>query len=160
MKVVVTTILDAPVERIWAEVKTPRLLNHVAAPLITFDLIDPATMPAHWGDGRYLVSMRFLGLIPIGRQWIVTSTPQPEDQTRGGFRIRDNGIGDIAKVWDHLIVIEARTDGRTAYRDEVEVKAGVLTLGVWLFAHWFYRHRQARWRRLVRQGFRYPDNRA
>ncbi|CAB4573801.1 MAG: hypothetical protein F2555_04450 [Actinobacteria bacterium] len=160
MKVVVTTILDAPVERIWAEVKTPRLLDHVAAPLITFDLIDPATMPAHWGDGRYLVSMQFLGLIPIGRQWIVTSTPQPEDQTRGVFRIRDNGIGDIAKVWDHLIVIEARTDGRTAYRDEVEVKAGVLTLGVWLFAHWFYRHRQARWRRLVRQGFRYPDNRA
>ena len=160
MKVVVTTILDAPVERIWAEVKTPRLLNHVAAPLITFDLIDPATMPAHWGDGRYLVSMQFLGLIPIGRQWIVTSTPQPEDQARGVFRIRDNGIGDIAKVWDHLIVIEALTDGRTAYRDEVEVKAGFLTLGVWLFAHWFYRHRQARWRRLVRQGFRYPDNRA
>ena len=160
MKVVVTTILDAPVERIWAEVKTPRLLDHVAAPLITFDLIDPATMPAHWGDGRYLVSMQFLGLIPIGRQWIVTSTPQPEDQTRGVFRIRDNGIGDIAKVWDHLIVIEALTDGRTAYRDEVEVKAGVLTLGVWLFAHWFYRHRQARWRRLVRQGFRYPSDRA
>jgi hypothetical protein len=158
LKVVVTTILDAPVERIWAEVKTPRLLNHVAAPLITFDLIDPATMPAHWGDGRYLVSMRFLGLIPIGRQWIVTSTPQPEDQARGVFRIRDNGIGDIAKVWDHLIVIEARTDGRTAYRDEVEVKAGFLTLGVWLFAYWFYRHRQARWRRLVRQGFRYPGD--
>lgn len=160
MKVVVTTILDAPVERIWAEVKTPRLLNHVAAPLITFDLIDPATMPAHWGDGRYLVSMRFLGLIPIGRQWIVTSTPQPEDQARGVFRIRDNGIGDIAKVWDHLIVIEARADGRTAYRDEVEVKAGFLTLGAWLFAHWFYRHRQARWRRLVQQGFRYTGDRA
>lgn len=159
MKVIVTTILDAPVERIWAEVKTPRLLNYVAAPLIVFDLIDPATMPAQWGGGRYLVSMRFLGLIPIGRQWIVTTTPQPEDQARGAFRIRDNGIGDIAKVWDHLIVIEARTDGRTDYRDEVEVRAGVLTLGVWLFAHWFYRHRQARWRRLVRKGFRFPGER-
>ena len=155
-----TTILDAPVERIWAEVKTPRLLNYVAVPLIVFDLIDPATMPAHWGDGRYRVSMRFLGLIPIGRQWIVTTTPQPEDQARGVFRIRDNGIGDIAKVWDHLIVIEARTDGRTDYRDEVEVRAGVLTPGVWLFAHWFYRHRQARWRRLVRKGFRFPEERA
>ncbi len=159
MKVVVKTVLDAPVERIWAEVKTPRLLNYVAAPLIVFDLIDPKTMPAHWGDGRYLVSMRFLGLIPIGRQWFVTSTPQPEDQARGVFRIHDNGIGDIAKVWSHLIVIEPQADGRTAYRDEVEVKAGVLTLGVWLFAHWFYRHRQTRWRRLVRQGFRYPGDR-
>lgn len=160
MRVVVRTVLDAPVERIWAEVKTPRLLSYVAAPLIVFDLIDPKTMPAHWGDGRYLVSMRFLGLIPIGRQWIVSSTLRPEDQARGVFRIRDNGMGDIAKVWDHLIVIEAQADGRTAYRDEVEVKAGVLTLGVWLFANWFYRHRQSRWRRLVRQGFRYPGDRA
>ncbi|WP_252258305.1 hypothetical protein [Erythrobacter aurantius] len=132
----------------------------MAAPLIAFDPIDPVTMPAHWGDGRYLVRMRFLGLIPIGRQQIATSTPQPEDQARGVFRLRDNATGDIAKVWDHFIVIEARTDGRTAYRDEVEVKAGVLTLGVWLFAHWFYRHRQARWRRLVRRGFRYPGDRA
>jgi hypothetical protein len=160
VKAVVTTILDAPVERIWAELKTPRVLKHVAAPLIAFDHIDPATMPALWGDGRYLVRMRFLGLIPIGRQMIVTSMPQPEDQARGVFRLRDNATGDIAKVWDHLIVIEARRDGRPAYRDEVEVKAGVLTLGVWLFAHWFYRHRQARWRRLVRQGFRYPGDRA
>ena len=77
MKVVVNTVLDAPVERIWAELKTPRLLNYVAAPLIVFDLIDPPTMPDHWSDGRYLFSMRFLGLIPLGRQWIVTSTPQP-----------------------------------------------------------------------------------
>ncbi len=119
MKVIVKTVLDAPAERIWAEVKMPPLLNYVAAPLILFDLIDPPAMPAHWSDGRYLVSMRFLGLIPIGRQWIVTSTQQPEDQARGVFRIRDNGIGDIAKVWDHLIVIEARADGRTSYSDEV-----------------------------------------
>lgn len=160
MKAVVTTILDAPVERIWAELRTTRSLNCVAAPLIAFDPIDPVTMPAHWGDGRYLVSMRFLGSIPIGHQWIVTSTPQREDHARGVFRLRDNATGDIAKVWDHLIVIEARTDGRTAYRDEVEVKVGVLTLGVWLFAHWFYRHRQERWRRLVQQGFRYPGDRA
>ena len=156
MKVVVKTVLDAPVERIWAEVKTPDLLRFVAAPLVIFDLIDPPSLPAQWSDGRYLVRMRFLGLIPLGRQWIVTSTPQPEDHPKGVFRIRDKGVGDIAKVWDHLIVIEARPDGRTAYRDEVEVRAGVLTLGVWLFAQGFYRHRQARWRRLVRQGFRYP----
>lgn len=159
VKAVITTLLEAPVERVWAELKKPRLLMHVAAPLISFELIEPATMPAHWGDGRYLVRMRFLGLIPLGRQWIVTSTPQPEDQARGVFRVRDQGCGDLAKVWDHLIVIEARNDGRTAYRDEVEIKAGLLTPAVWLFAHGFYRHRQARWTRLIRKGFRYPDDR-
>ena len=72
MKVVVKTVLDAPVERIWAEVKTPALLRFVAAPLVIFDLIDPPSLPPQWRDGRYLVRMRFLGLIPLGRQWIVT----------------------------------------------------------------------------------------
>ncbi|MBU6407120.1 MAG: hypothetical protein KGS44_08300 [Alphaproteobacteria bacterium] len=160
MRVVVRTVLDAPAERIWAEVKTPRLLRHVAAPLIVFDLIDPPTMPPLWGEGRYHVGMRFLGFLPIGRQWIVTTTPAPADQSKGVYRIRDNGVGDIAKMWDHLIVIEARPDGRTDYRDEVDVNAGILTLGVWLFAQWFYRHRQARWRGLVRQNFRYPSESA
>ena len=141
MKVVVRTVLDAPVERIWTELKTTALLRFVAAPLVIFDLIDPPSLPLQWRAESYLVRMRFLGLIPLGRQWIVTSTPQPEDHARGVFRLRDKGVGDIAKVWDHLIVIEALADGRTAYRDEVEVRAGVLTLGVWLFAQGFYRHR-------------------
>lgn len=157
MKVVVRTILDAPADRVWAEVRTPRLLRHVAAPMIVFDLIDPKQMPEVWADGRYHVGMRFLGIVPIGRQWIVTSTPNPEDHANGVYRIRDAGVGDIAKTWDHLIVIEARSDGRTDYRDEVEVKAGVLTLGVWLFAQVFYRHRQSRWRALAKRKLRRDD---
>jgi hypothetical protein len=160
VKAVITTVFDAPVDRIWAELKTTRVLHHVAAPLIAFEPIDPPALPILWDDGHYLVKLRFLTLIPLGHQRIVTSTPQPEAQAEGVFRLRDQGTGDIAKVWDHFIVIQGRPDGRTAYRDEVEVKAGVFTLGVWLFAHWFYRHRQARWRRLVRRGFRIPGGSA
>jgi len=156
MKLVVRTVLDAPAARIWDEVRKPQLLQHIAAPLVVFDPIDPPTLPAEWREGRFHVGMRFLGLLPIGRQWIVTSTPQPEDHARGVYRIRDAGVGAITKTWDHLIVIAARADGRSDYADEIEVKAGVLTLGVWLFAHWFYRHRQARWRSLIARGFRYP----
>ncbi len=33
----------------------------------------------------------------------------------------------IAKNWNHLIVIEAQADGRTACRDEADVKAGRLS---------------------------------
>lgn len=158
MRAVITTTLDAPVKRIWAELQTTRLLNYVASPIIVFDFIDPETVPTHWGDGDYLVSMRFLGFIPIGRQRIITTTPQPEDHPLGKFRLRDNATGEIAKVWDHHIVIEARTDGRTTYTDDIQISAGALTLGVWFFAQLFYRYRQARLRRLARQGFLYPDS--
>ncbi|MCE3006462.1 MAG: hypothetical protein LW853_06490 [Rickettsiales bacterium] len=45
VKVVVKTVLDAPVERIWTELKTPALLRFVAAPLVIFDLIDSPSLP-------------------------------------------------------------------------------------------------------------------
>ena len=51
--------------------------------------------------------------------------------------------------------MQALPDGRTRYTDSVEVRAGLLTPLVWAFATAFYRHRQRRWRRLVRRGFRY-----
>jgi hypothetical protein len=40
-------------------------------------------------------------------------------------------------------------------RDTVEVRAGVLTPFIWLFAQLFYRHRQRRWRALVARRFAY-----
>jgi hypothetical protein len=159
MKLRIASIFDAPPERVWDEVRTTRLLRHVAAPLIVFDPVEPPVLPEIWPEGRHRVRMRALGILPIGRQWIVTSMPDPEEHARGVYRIRDEGSGDLVRVWDHRIVIRARPDGRTDYADEVEVHAGLLTPVVWLFAHVFYRYRQARWRRLIARGFRYPDDR-
>jgi hypothetical protein len=147
-------------ERVWAEVRTPRLLRHVAAPLITFQMLEPKALPEQWHEGRFRVFMWFLGFIPFGRQWIVTSEPPPPDGApdRANTRcIRDNGTGDMVRVWDHWIFIRPGPDGGTLYRDRVDIKAGVLTPFVWLFAVWFYRHRQSRWRKLVDNGFAYPN---
>lgn len=156
----IETQLPAPPERIWAEVKTSKLLLYVAAPLVRFYPIEPKALPERWTAGRYRVSMWFLGLIPLGRQWVVISeppappdTPAPEETQI----IRDEGTGDLVRVWDHWIFIRPGPDGTTLYRDRVDVKAGPLTPFVWLFAAWFYRHRQARWRKLVSRGFHYPS---
>jgi hypothetical protein len=35
--------------------------------------------------------------------------------------------------------------------DEIEIEAGWLTFFVWLFAQWFYRHRQRKWRNVARR---------
>jgi len=40
-------------------------------------------------------------------------------------------------------------------RDRVANNAGILTPCIWLFAQLFYRHRQRRWRQLVKGGFTY-----
>jgi hypothetical protein len=59
-------------------------------------------------------------------------------------RLRDNGHSALIKTWDHRITIASDDQGGTLYRDEVEVRAGLLTPFIWVFAQIFYRHRQRR----------------
>jgi hypothetical protein len=37
------------------------------------------------------------------------------------------------------------------YRDMIDVDAGHLTVLVWAWTNWFYRHRQKRWRSLAKR---------
>jgi transglutaminase-like putative cysteine protease len=89
------------------------------------------------------------GWLPIGRQAMRVSR-----RSDGDVRLlRDDGRGQLATTWDHSIRVEPAADGGTQYTDTVEVRAGLLTLVVWVFAQAFYRHRQRRWRALVQRGF-------
>ena len=159
MKLRVTTMIDAPVEKVWQEVCSTRLLAYVASPLMAFDPVDPPRLPARWEAGDYRVMMKALGFLPLGKQIIGIRYPRGElagrEANAGPLQLRDAGSGALTKVWDHLITISARDDGRTCYIDDVEIKAGLLTPFIWLFALVFYRHRQARWRRLAAMGFDY-----
>ena len=53
-------------------------------------------------------------------------------------------------VWNHTIRFRPLENGKLHCTDEIEIQAGLLTGVVWAFAHVFYRHRQRRWRRLLR----------
>jgi hypothetical protein len=111
----------------------------------------PAELPATWADGDYEVQMLLFGWLPAGRQLI-----RILHSTDGrAWVLRDDGKGQLAKTWDHTIRVEPDASGGTKYTDVVEVRAGVLTPFVWMFASVFYRHRQRRWRLLVRRGFVY-----
>jgi hypothetical protein len=107
-------------------------------------------LPDSWSEGTYRVRLHLFGLVPFGEQAIVISIPP----TATGFALRDAGHSALIKTWDHLITIQPHGNG-SIYRDRVEVKAGVLTPLIWLFAQVFYRHRQRRWRALVARKFNY-----
>ncbi|MCE7988188.1 MAG: hypothetical protein DYG89_44075 [Caldilinea sp. CFX5] len=156
MLVQVSTILDCPAEKAWQEVHTTRLLQYVAAPVLAFAPVDPPTLPEEWAEGKYQVAMKLFGLLPFGKQWIGIIKP-PTDKTAHPqrYEVIDNGSGDIVSRWYHRIIIQATADGRTQYTDAVEISAGMLTIFIWLFAQFFYRHRQRRWRKLIKNGFRY-----
>jgi hypothetical protein len=153
VRVDVGTVVPADLPRVTAEVMTSRLLRYVSWPLITFTPVEPAELPETWQPGEYRVRMRSLWLLPLGEQTIRISVPPAAE---GEHLLRDDGSGQLARRWDHVIRLRAAPDGAgTLYRDEVDIEAGLLTLPVWAFASLLYRWRQRRWRRLARRRFRY-----
>ncbi len=144
-----STFLPCAPERCIAEVLRPRLLHHVAWPLVRFVPIHPVPWPDEWKPGDYWVKMRLFAILPLGCQKIGLSFPV---RTRKQLQMRDDGHGAMMRMWDHWIII-TEAPGGTRYTDSVEVKAGLLTPLVWTFAWIFYGHRQRRWRGLVARGF-------
>lgn len=147
MKVSLSTIIDLPPDEVWQRVQTPQLLLHIAAPLVRFRFNGVAA-PATWAEAEsWPMSLSLFGFLPFGIQWIVPSV-HTSDASPWPKRLRDNGHSALIKTWDHWITVEPDEAGGTLYRDEVEVRAGLLTPFIWLFAQAFYRHRQRRWRAL------------
>lgn len=154
MKLRLSTVFNAPIEQVFEQVKTPRLLQYIAYPLIEFRPVEPAVFPEVWTVGDYRVEMRFLSLISMGEQSIRIRL-EPAQQIPGQrYQLLDDGYSRLIQRWHHLIHLEALPNGFTQYVDELEVEAGLLTKPVWLFAYLFYSYRQYRWRQLVRSGFK------
>jgi hypothetical protein len=57
--------------------------------------------------------------------------------------------GRLARVWNHTLSFREVAPGAVSYTDEIEIQAGWLTPGIWLFAQVFYRYRQRRWKALL-----------
>lgn len=134
MKLDIATVLPCAPEQAWDAVGRVRVLQYVAAPLVRFEPVEPPSWPEVWNDGRYRVRMKLFGLLPMGRHWIVISHPSPDDASSDTRHVRDNGGGSLIPGWDHLISIGPAGTGSTRYRDTLEVRAGLLTFPVWLFA--------------------------
>jgi len=150
-----TTYLACSPEKCFLEVSSSRLLEFVSWPMVRFDPIDPPRLPRVWEEKHYLVKVSVFGFIPFGRQHINITGRNRSGETGSFFvEVRDNGHGSFISTWDHFISIR-ETGAGCRYSDRVEIKAGLLTPLVVVFAWFFYRHRQRRWQRLVSTDFTY-----
>lgn len=149
MQVKISTTLPCSSERAWREIQHINLLLHIAHPLVTFEPVEPNVFPATWSDASYLVQMRVFGFIPFGEQWVAIKLNHEK------FELLDDGHSNLIKQWRHKITVQRTSEGCTRYTDTIDIKAGIFTFGVWLFANVFFRHRQRRWRRLICNDFKY-----
>jgi hypothetical protein len=147
MKVYVESVLDCPSALVWDEVQTSRLLLEVIDPLLRFAPCAGQDFPAVWQEGETVQGKAYaFRVLPLGEHAIRYERIDPE---RCEIQTREHSR--LIRRWDHRIRVRATADGRALYSDEIDLDAGLLTLPVWLFAQWFYRHRQRRWRRVARR---------
>jgi hypothetical protein len=136
----VHSTLPLPPDRVWPELTRPRSLMRVCRPLLTFRHPE-GPLPERWTEGRpYRFRLCAFGVLPLGGHRIVL---ERIDEGAGLIRSRERGA--MVSVWNHDITLRPSAEGRTAYRDTVDLHAGALTGIVALWATAFYRHRQKRW---------------
>jgi hypothetical protein len=148
MRVVRSSEFDRPGAAVAALLFDPRTMCFLLHPLVTVTPLEPPVLPRRWTPGRYRIAMRLFGAIPLGWQDIVV-TDVVDDPAAGRWSFRDDGAGALARRWDHRILLEALQDGRSRYTDRIEIDAGPMTAGAWLFAKAVFAWRHRRWRQLL-----------
>jgi hypothetical protein len=147
MRVYVETQLPCEGDSAWDAVQTAALFSEVAYPMATIRPPVGETLPERWQPESSIRCRCYLfGLIPIG-----TRTVQFEKIDHESREMQTRESDPLVRRWDHVIRVRPDGPGRCRYSDEIEIKAGMLTLFIWLYAMVFYRHRQRRWRRVARR---------
>jgi len=138
------TELAAPVHAVWRAVKTPRAFRTVTRGVLTMPVIKHRD--DEWREGETVAGWVFLfGVIPFSRHTLHVG--RIDDTT---MMLSSRESGGLLRRWNHEIIVTATGDSHCNYRDSIDIDAGVFTPLVVLYARWFYRTRQRRWRALAR----------
>ena len=121
-------------------------MQFVSSPILSFREKKEGDLAGEWQVNRlYLLKLYLLKFIPLGEHRITLVNIDKDEN-----RIISHENGQLATVWNHVISFREIEPGTVYYTDEIEIRAGFLTPAIWLFAHLFYRHRQRRWKKLLR----------
>jgi hypothetical protein len=140
-----TSVLPIAAEDLWRALHDPRTLVRLSAPLLTIVPLEPKVFPEEFMPAAYVVSLKGLGFLPLGRHAINISHPAPEPgESLPRYVLHDKGSGDLARQWDHRIIIEPQSETSCRLTDVLNIDAGVLTPFVALFARMLLQHRHTR----------------
>lgn len=146
-KLTVSSEIPIPLDRAWANVKTPALLQFVAKGMIRFKP-QGEPFPRQWQQGKtYGAHMRIFGFIPFGgvHQLLI------EEIDNRQYVIATREWDRQAKVWNHRVSMQAVGEDKISYEDEIIIYGGWMTPFITAFAKRFYKHRQRRWQIVARE---------
>lgn len=138
-----TTVLEASADAVWAAVKTPSAFRTVTRGLLAMPVI--RCRQDEWREGETVVGWVFLfGFLPFSRHHLHVASIDESTRT-----LSSREFGGVIKTWNHDIEIKPIDAKTCRYRDRIEIEAGIMTPVIVVYARWFYRMRQRRWRALA-----------
>ena len=139
-----STQLDASADVVWAAVKTPAAFRAVTRRLLVMPVI--RRRQDEWREGETVVGWVFLfGFLPFSRHHLHIASIDESTRT-----LSSREFGGLITTWNHDIEVVPIDAVTCRYRDRIEIDAGIMTPVISLYARWFYRMRQRRWRALAR----------
>jgi hypothetical protein len=129
MHVQLKLILDCDPDAAWRAIKSPTVLTELYGPLLQPESQE-GTFPTIWGPGSHAVTLKALGLVPVGGQDIRLDF---QEKRPDGVRImHDSGAplsGPLTLLtrWDHRMAIAPAPGDptKTLYRDRLEISGAV-----------------------------------
>lgn len=138
-----TTVLEASADAVWAAVKTPSAFRTVTRGLLAMPVI--RRRQDEWREGETVVGWVFLfGFLAFSRHHLHVASIDESTRT-----LSSREFGGVIKTWNHDIEINPIDAKTCRYRDRIEIEAGIMTPVIVVYARWFYRMRQRRWRALA-----------
>jgi len=145
MKATISTIIHANGNKMWEELQKTSSLMYVASPILIFKSQDGRELPSKWEVEReYPLKVYTFNIVPLGKHYIIVKRIDAKNK-----EIFTNEFGSLTKTWNHLVRVHVLGENIIKYTDEIEIKAGMLTAFIWMFAQVFYRHRQRKWKKLL-----------
>lgn len=140
-----STVLEATADAVWTAVKAPAAFRRVTRRLLVMPAI--GARQDTWREGETVVGWVFLfGFVPFSRHHLHIA--RIDESTR---IMSSREHGGLISVWNHDIEVVPIDEKTCHYRDRIEIEAGLVTSLIVLYARWFYRMRQRRWRALARE---------
>ena len=146
MRAVITSVFNTDAETAWKNVQLSKTMFYICDGLLAFkrhNLPEKFTI-----DSEAQCDIQFFNKLPGWKHYWKIS-----DINYEGMVIDSEEHGGLVKRWHHIIRINPLSSTQCSYTDEIEIKAGLLTPFVWLWAKLFYRYRQWRWKKLIRLNF-------
>ncbi|MBS3768258.1 MAG: hypothetical protein KGY75_09115 [Candidatus Cloacimonetes bacterium] len=147
MIALISTYLPTTASELWAKIIKPKYLHYIVLPVLKFIPLQPGEFDDDWVVGKkYELKLYLFNIVPLGLHSIKLVKIDKENNM-----IVSEESGMLARVWNHTITFYQSGDSELRYTDVIEIRAGLLSPLIWVFAHLFYRHRQSRWRTVFKK---------